>query len=358
MRVVRRKPPAGVVFFCNSSGAIIQNEPLVGESCWISGVGITGGRFTDIDAQAAHLHGYGQQYQQLSEGPFEGRFRSFNFEGDLGVHFEVANRALAQAASTPSGRLSVCMLTTASEECTLNAGHFGLSQVAMCPQGLVLEGKTSEGVSLCCMDVSAELLPAQGRGLNAVRVLDDPVRSHQLRDLIHSGLSALTSLDALSLYPAAVKEFKSALGDLLWQIGIQRAQPDVKRANGHTSDRTMRIFRRARDYIHDGLEDGISIVGLCEAIGVSRRALELVFRSALGTGPGHYVRSLQLNEVRRDLLSHPDSDESIGSIAARHGIWHWSRFSRDYRLMFGELPSQTRLRTGAQATEAAGVTAA
>ena len=157
----------------------------------------------------------------------------------------------------------------------------------------------------------------------------------------------------ISLYPAAVKEFKSALGDLLWQMGIQQPEQDVKRANGHTSERTMWIFRRARDYIHEGLADGISIVALCEAIGVSRRALELVFRSALGTGPGHYVRTLQLNEVRRDLLSNPDSEESIGSIAARHGIWHWSRFSRDYRLMFGELPSQTRLRTGGRVPQAA-----
>jgi AraC family ethanolamine operon transcriptional activator len=305
---------------------------------------ISGGHFTDIDAQAAHLHGYGQQYQQLSEGPFEGRFRSFNFEADLGIHFEVANRALAQAASTPSGRLSVCMLSAASEPCTLNADVFGLGQVALCPGGLVLEGKTSEGVSLCCMDVSTDLLPDQGRGLRAVRVLADPARAHQLRDLVHSGLSALTSLDALSNYPAAIKEFKSALGDLLWQMGTQQPDEEVKRANGHTSDRTMRIFRRAREYIHGGLQDGISIVALCAAIGVSRRALELVFRSVLGTGPGQYVRTLQLNQVRRDLLSNPGSAVSIGAIAARRGIWHWSRFSRDYRLMFGELPSQTRLR--------------
>jgi AraC family transcriptional regulator, ethanolamine operon transcriptional activator len=340
-----RKYARGAARAANFGGVFMQQSS---QFPWISG-----GQFTDVDAQAAHLHGYDQQYQQLSEGPFEGRFRSFNFEGDLGVHLEVANRALAQAASTPTGRLSVCLLTAASEACTLNAGHFGLNQVAICPAGLVLEGKTSEGVSLCCMDVAADLLPAQGRGLNGVRVIDDPLRSHQLRDLVDSGLTALTALNAMSHYPAAVKEFKSALGDLLWQIGIQQPERDVKRANGHTSDRTMQIFRRARDYIQDGLADGISIVALCEAVGVSRRALELVFRAVLGTGPGHYVRTLQLNEVRRDLLSNPDSDESIGSIAAQHGIWHWSRFSRDYRAMFGELPSQTRLRTAPRPAQAA-----
>jgi AraC family ethanolamine operon transcriptional activator len=119
----------------------------------------------------------------------------------------------------------------------------------------------------------------------------------------------------------------------------------------------MQIFRRARDYIHDGVADGISIVALCEAIGVSRRALELVFRSVLGTGPGHYVRTLQLNEVRRDLLSNPESEVSIGAIAAQHGIWHWSRFSRDYRSMFGELPSQTRTRLRPAGRPAQAVTA-
>jgi len=55
---------------------------------------------------------------------------------------------------------------------------------------------------------------------------------------------------------------------------------------------------------------------------------------------------LQLNHIRRDLMSDASANLSIGVIAARHGIWHWSRFSRYYRLLFGELPSQTRLRHG------------
>jgi AraC family ethanolamine operon transcriptional activator len=305
---------------------------------------ISGGHFTDIDAQAAHLHGYDQQYQQLSGGPFEGRFRSFNFQNDLGIHFEVANRALAQTASTPPGRLSVCLLSAASEPCTLNAATFGLSNVALCPEQLVLEGKTSEGVKLCCMDISSQLLPDQGHDLRAVRVLADPARSHHLRDLVNSGVAALTRLEAISNYPAALKEFKSSLGDLLWQMGLPDRDESVTRANRHTSARTMQVFRRAREYIHNGLADGISIVALCTTIGVSRRALESVFRSVIGTGPGNYIRALQLNQVRRDLLLSSGGDVSIGSIAARRGIWHWSRFSREYRLMFGELPSQTRRR--------------
>ena len=57
-----------------------------------------------------------------------------------------------------------------------------------------------------------------------------------------------------------------------------------------------------------------------------------------------YVRALQLNYIRRDLMSTESADTSIGELAARRGLWDWSRFSRHYERLFGELPSQTRLR--------------
>jgi AraC family ethanolamine operon transcriptional activator len=113
-------------------------------------------------------------------------------------------------------------------------------------------------------------------------------------------------------------------------------------ARRYSSARAVRTFQRAREYINHHLGDGISIVALCKEAAVSRRSLESVFRSMVGVGPGTYVRALQLNEVRRDLLAAHEHNLSIGVIAARHGIWHWSRFSSHYRQMFGELLSETR----------------
>ena len=110
----------------------------------------------------------------------------------------------------------------------------------------------------------------------------------------------------------------------------------------YATSRALFVFRRARDIIEHHLTDGISITTLCRSTGVSRRSLELVFRAVVGMGPSGYLRTLQLNEVRCDLLADVDEEESIGMIAARRGIWHLSRFSSYYRAMFGELPSETR----------------
>jgi AraC family ethanolamine operon transcriptional activator len=307
---------------------------------------ITGGHFNDIDAQAAQYHGYGQQYQQLSGGPFEGRVSSFDFGDDLAIHFEVSNRELAQSASTPPGRYGACLLAAPSPPSALNAATFTQDHVVLCPENKSLEGKTSAGMSIYCMDVSCRLLPDDGYNMREVGVLSDAARTRQLRELVQSGLATFTALESPGGYPAAVRGFKSSLADLLWQMAARTGDEDVGRMRHYTSARTLRVFRRAREYIHHGLKDGISIVALCRDTGVSRRSLECAFRSVIGMGPGNYIRALQLNHIRRDLMSATSAGESIGVIAARHGIWHWSRFSHYYRLLFGELPSQTRLRYG------------
>jgi AraC family transcriptional regulator, ethanolamine operon transcriptional activator len=288
---------------------------------------ISGGHFDDIDAQAAQLHGYGQQYQQLSRGPFEGRFRSFAFGAELGIHFETANRELAQAASTPPGRYAACFLDENSPACSLNAGTFAQHHVALCPENRMLEGKTAAGVSICCMDLSMELFPDDAPGLRTARIQGDPARSRQLRELVRSGVGVFGQLESLPDYPAAVRDFKSGVADLIWHIAGRSAEPERRTWRRSSTTRTLQVFRRAREYIQEGLADGISVVALCKAVGVSRRSLEQVFRSMVGMGPALYVRTLQLNRVRRELLSGAGRDVSIGVIAARHGIWHWSRFS-------------------------------
>jgi AraC family ethanolamine operon transcriptional activator len=300
-------------------------------------------QFNDIDAQAAQFKGYGQQYQQLGRGPFEGRFCSFDFGRDVSIHLERANRTLAQSASTPAGRYGACLLAEASPPCTLNGVTFGQDQVVMCPERKSLEGITSEGMNIFCLDISRDLLPDDGCQMQWVGVQHESARSTQLRELLVSGLATFSTLEPAA-YPAAAQGFKSTLIDGLWQICAHADAASVAGATRYTAARALRVFRRARDYIHHGLADGISIVAMCRETGVSRRSLESVFRSVIGMGPGTYIRVLQLNHIRRDLMSSANAELSIGIIAARHGIWHWSRFSRYYRLLFGELPSETRNR--------------
>jgi AraC-like DNA-binding protein len=53
------------------------------------------------------------------------------------------------------------------------------------------------------------------------------------------------------------------------------------------------------------------------------------------------LRSIRLNSVRQLLRSTAACELLIGDAAARWGFSHLSYFAREYRDLFGELPSQT-----------------
>lgn len=299
--------------------------------------------FHDVDAQAARYQGYGQEYQQLSRGPFEGRFRTFDFGADLVIHFETANREIAASASTPPGRYGACFLGGSSPPCALNATEFSQDHLVLSPENRTVEGKTAAGVSIYCMDVSRSLFPEEGTGILRNGVLSDPTRLTALRELVQTGLSSFLRLGSLSDYSAAVCGFKSSLAGILSQVATDNPAGSAP-SRRYTAHRSVRLYRRAREFIEHHLAEGVSIAALCQHAGASRRSLESVFRSVIGLSPGGYIRVLQLNLIRRDLTAEAGDDVSIGVIAARHGIWHWSRFSSQYRLLFGELPSETRMR--------------
>lgn len=302
------------------------------------------GTFHDIDAQAAQYQGYDQRYQQLSPGRFEGHFSKFQFDDDLIIGLETANRELAVTAVTPGRRYGACFLDRSSPPCKLNGVEFSENNVALTPENKSVEGKTPEGLRVYCLDFSPALFPDTGCGTGIGRVISDPAGSRRLREWVQSALATFTSVGPPIGYPAAVCEFKSSLAELLWRIAAQTDSQSLIRMRRYATAGTLRAFRRARDCIHQGLSDGLTIATLCGDTGVSRRSLEYVFKSVVGVGPGKYMRLLRLNRIHQELKSESSQEVSIGVIAARHGIWHWSRFSRDYRMLFGELPSQTRHR--------------
>ena len=107
----------------------------------------------------------------------------------------------------------------------------------------------------------------------------------------------------------------------------------------YSSSRNI-ILNKALDYIHDNLETSINILHLCREIGVSERNLRYIFNKKVGVSPKKYVRSVKLNKVRK-LIKSDNQDEMINYLANQLGFWHSGQFAKDYKNLFGELPSDT-----------------
>ena len=90
-----------------------------------------------------------------------------------------------------------------------------------------------------------------------------------------------------------------------------------------------------------------SVEELCLRLRTSRRTLQNSFKQVADATPVHYLRSVRLNAVRRQLLSTRAEDLNVAQAAADRGFNHLSHFAQRYRSLFGELPSQTVRGAGA-----------
>ena len=107
------------------------------------------------------------------------------------------------------------------------------------------------------------------------------------------------------------------------------------------SSRT-RALKRALEYIHFSAGRAITIEELCRAACCSPSTLTRAFREHFGVPPKQYLMAVQFCGVRRQLIDGADG-RTIADIASDFGFWHMSKFAGDYRRLFGELPSQTRV---------------
>ena len=99
-------------------------------------------------------------------------------------------------------------------------------------------------------------------------------------------------------------------------------------------------FARVIDYIHENLSNITSVQQICENTQVHERAVHRLLSKKYNLSPKKYLNKLRLNEVRKGLKK--DSDHSnVFQIASEYNFWHMGQFSRDYKQLFGELPSET-----------------
>ncbi len=107
----------------------------------------------------------------------------------------------------------------------------------------------------------------------------------------------------------------------------------------------IQIARRARDYMEDHFRDPIRLADICRELRVSLRTMQRAFVEYFQVSPYEFFKKLRLDRARRELLAGEPDVHSVTTIALNHGFRHFSRFSRDYRETFGELPRETLARS-------------
>lgn len=134
-------------------------------------------------------------------------------------------------------------------------------------------------------------------------------------------------------HPLEALEYQDALYDLAMAL----YETNLHASGG--GDRAIKLFnynaaQLARQYIHERLEDGISLEDLEEITGHDRWQLSRDFRTLFGTSPHRYLMMRRLDKARSLMLA----GHSIADAAFSSAFADQSHFTRHFKKTYGMTP--------------------
>ncbi|MEJ6001227.1 helix-turn-helix domain-containing protein [Paucibacter soli] len=299
----------------------------------------------DVDDQAKALNGWRQAYEQLGCGRFDGY--AWQLETEEGMLLrERTNRRLREQITPPPEHIALAMPTM------VDAGAVFAGRPLGCESLMILTSQDEydvvttgelDLVGLCVhRDLLARCLPQAKQGWleqaererNLALPPDAAAAIRQQLQTINAQATQQHRHDA----QARSDWVSQALSDTV-ALAMQGDGQDPATALPRRADTRMRVVRRALDFMRANLHNDIGIPEICIAACTSRRSLQYCFEEFLRTTPQAYLRALRLNEARRTLKL--TADQPITAVATTLGFSSASHFTRHYRLMFDELPSDT-----------------
>jgi AraC family transcriptional regulator, ethanolamine operon transcriptional activator len=305
--------------------------------------------FADIDEQAAALEGWNQRYLQLSAGVFRGTVQRLALDG-VGLFIEDLQQAVHQTGwiGPQVVALGVPVLLQGDSRFCGEAGDEAALHVFSGPEGF--EYRSPQRHVMLGIEVDVPLLEQFGIDTRSLTQ-----RAHLHRgapvalDALRQHALAVFAAAAQATPPRAQAQRRRVRDELLERLvdalaGPGSSAPTVRRSAA--SPGPARLCGRAHELVVARLDDPPTVAELCASLGVSRRTLQSSFQVSWGVGPLAWLNTLRLDAVRRRLKT----SASVTEAATQLGFWHFGHFARDYRELFGELPSQTLRRCRTRGT--------
>jgi AraC family ethanolamine operon transcriptional activator len=299
--------------------------------------------FEDAFEQAASFDGWSVEYAQLSAGSFKGTNRSVDL-GGVELILEESNQVLAQSGSVRPGTMVFGVPLSGHADMAFNGRPWQRS-IATSRGGREFSVRASSATMLL---VSVEQSLLEQRVVQQGRAWADPFRL---------GLIFIEQPDLVQHFTQVLSDSMAQCHNLQFQASHTQCWLDARErlltlvldmfdvSEGRprltlAEQNKVSVVHRARHYINERIEQPLQVIDICEALSLSRRTLQQSFQDVLGINPQSFLRAHRLNGARHALLQGGPGVQ-IKDVVARWGFWHLSRFSAEYRALFGELPSDT-----------------
>ncbi|RQO63542.1 AraC family transcriptional regulator [Paucibacter sp. KBW04] len=296
----------------------------------------------DVDDQAKALNGWHQSYEQLGAGRFSGFARQIETPDGVLLR-EITNRSLREHISPPKDHIAIALPLRVDPGAVFAGRPLEANSLVFLNSEQEYDLVSTGMLDLVGLCVSREMV---ARSLPPAKLawLDKAERERSMvlnADIAQDVRSLLQVLNQQSVDPEALGGNDSVGRALSHTVAMAMSSDGIELTAvvPRRADTRMKVVNRAVDFMRANLHNDIGVAEICAAACTSRRSLQYCFEEFLRCTPQAYLRALRLNEARRTLKL--SADQPITSVATTLGFSSASHFTRHYRLMFEELPSET-----------------
>jgi AraC-like DNA-binding protein len=315
-------------------------------------------KFAEVDGLTSGLHGLVARGVPLGQGNFAGTLSSVDF-GDFSLQVVRAAPVLL-LGSFAEGCAGLMQMLDGSKGAHWNGRPVQLNQVAFYGDGRLHEAMYPN--EFVCVVVSfatagpgndLDLPGSSGHGWPYTIVTGDPDPPARMAALARAVEQVAMDSGHVLQGRESYRSLRAAVFDVT--RGLLGSDDFKVGGHGRHCGARQRIVHGAEEYLCANPVRPVYSDELCTALGVSHTLLHQAFVLTFGISPHRYLKMRRLSMVRAALLSCSGPWHSVKAAALSHGFWHLGQFARDYRAMYGELPSETlaRVRPGSGGAEMA-----
>jgi len=301
---------------------------------------------TDLSDLMETIFDWELDLRQLDKGKFTGELFQIGSE-QIHIIYSKINRKIEMKGNAPKGKFSFGIPKVPTSTIIWNDHKFEERRIQTYKPSAEIRAVTPPGFETYLISISENLFEKMAHAIDdsnqiflnienqSLKSNDDAInKMHDFLDILRSSCDEDNfKLTDNQLEMVIENEVPERLLDLISSAVPFKLKPSAAQKSF--------AIEKFLEYMREFTDERLTILEFCIKTGISKRTLELAVKDKFNTSPKNYIITKRLDHVRKLLKTSNASTTKIVDVANRFGFWHMGQFAKDYKLMFGELPSDT-----------------
>ena len=297
--------------------------------------------YNDVDQLSHAIKRADLEIYQLGSGKFEGTLSKMGGNKhtiDVGKY---KNRVLSNATQA-SDAITFAAIIENSGSCQFKSKQITNTAIACLKEGSETSFDIAQNTTWTLFKTQRKTLESIGFDFSK---LTETLIAHP-DDYVSKNIINIKNL-IIELDQLSFEESLLLNEDIIFDTMLSYYIDEYSSTNDYTIMKTGNcdyIAGKVYDYILSHSRYVPTLEEICVVTGEQARTLQRCFKKRYNLSIWTFQKIHRLHMSRQQFIL-PLKDTNITKVALEHGFTHFSRFSRDYKDLFGELPSST-MKTG------------